>query len=80
MSTRKVIGTALALFAVLYVVAYCHGCAVVQRAQNAVDVVGYSKALDVCLAEGKDAGSITAYEACAKKADVKYGLHDAGGE
>jgi len=49
-----------------------------KRAQNAVDLAGYSLALDECRAEGKDAGKYEVYESCAQKADLKYGHKDGG--
>lgn len=43
------------------------------RAKNAVDLAGYTKALDDCRGEGKAAGSYAVYEACAKAADRRFG-------
>ena len=40
---------------------------------TAIDLVGYMASLDECKALGKDAGSMTVYESCAAKADLKYG-------
>lgn len=48
-------------------------CGQAQRASNAVDVAGYTLALEQCRAEGKDAGSYVIYEMCAEQADIKYG-------
>jgi hypothetical protein len=63
----------------LYVVAHLR-CALfggadttVQRAAGALNVEQYRKALDVCVDEGKDAGSMAVYSRCATEADKKYG-------
>ncbi len=45
----------------------------VQRAAGALNVEQYRKALDVCVEEGKDAGSMAVYSRCAAEADKKYG-------
>lgn len=44
------------------------------RAKNAIDLAGYQSALDDCRAQGKAAHSYDVYEACAQKADTKFGL------
>jgi len=38
-----------------------------------LDTGGYLAALDNCIIQGKDAGSLEVYEQCAKRADEKYG-------
>lgn len=53
-------------------------CCTPARAAAALDVAGYTAALAVCRAEGKDAGSYAVYGACATEADRKYGLTEAG--
>lgn len=42
-----------------------------------IELAAYSAALDECRAIGKDAGSYSVYEKCAKNADDKFG-RDAG--
>lgn len=44
-----------------------------RRATNALTVEQYRKALDECVAEGKDAGSMAVYSRCAGEADKHYG-------
>ena len=48
-----------------------------ERAKNAVVVEEYSRELDLCIARGKEAGSLEVYETCARAADTKYG-YDGG--
>jgi len=51
------------------------GCA---GAVTAANVAGYTAALTVCRAEGKDAGSFAVYERCAREADIRYGAPEGG--
>lgn len=43
------------------------------RAKLAIDSAAYTKALDDCIALGKDAGSFDVYDACAQRADQRFG-------
>lgn len=63
-------GIAGCLFAGLLVSCHPNEAA---RAKNAVDLAGYTQALDDCREEGKLAKSWEVYSACAKAADRKYG-------
>lgn len=78
--TRGFIGAALMLFAALFVIGHCVGCAKrggiddnARRLQNAMTVEQYRAALNECVAEGKDAGSMQVYTRCADEADRHYG-------
>jgi hypothetical protein len=53
------------------------GASDAQRVKNAVDLAGYTDALDRCRAQGKAARSYPIYEECARAADRKYG-YDGG--
>lgn len=44
-----------------------------QRAKNVIDLAAYQSALDDCRERGKAAKSYDVYEACAVKADAKFG-------
>lgn len=55
------------------------GCALFERVGPAVNVDDYRKALAVCRSDGQKARSYSVYEACAKEADVHYGLALADG-
>lgn len=57
----------------LLLVAACSSDQSAARAKNAIDLAGYQSALDDCRAQGKAAKSYDVYEACAQKADAKYG-------
>jgi hypothetical protein len=78
--TRGFIGAAFLLFAALFVIGHCAGCAKrgdvddnARRLSNAMTVEEYRRALDGCVAEGKDAGSMQVYSRCADEADKHYG-------
>ena len=58
----------IAAIAIAIVASMLTGCG-----PNAKSLDGYSKALDQCKAEGKDAGSYASYELCAGKVDKEYG-------
>ncbi len=68
-AVRKFFATALAVFAALFVIAKCTGCA---AAAPALDVAGHSLALAKCREVGKDAGSYAVYSMCADDADRRY--------
>ena len=74
---RQFVATGLAVFALLFVVSRCTGCAQprsqLERAGNALTVEQYRRALDECIAEGKAAKSFAVYETCANEADKHYG-------
>jgi len=77
LAVRQALATVLALYALLFVVGRCTGCALFERAPAAVTVAEYTHALGECRDEGKDAGSYAVYEACAREADLRFGLKGA---
>ncbi len=46
----------------------------VKRANNALVVEEYRQRLLECKSQGKDAGSFSVFERCAREADIKYGF------
>lgn len=76
---RELLGIFGAALLVLWVVAHMMGCALLERTPAAVNVDDYRKALAVCRSDGQKARSYAVYEACAKEADVHYGLALADG-
>lgn len=61
-------------FLVVMALDFC-GCdrSAAARAKLAVDSAAYTKALDDCIALGKDAGSFDVYDRCAQQADKDFG-------
>jgi hypothetical protein len=77
MSYKKIM---MLQFAIVVAIVYggCEGKQLAKQSpKTIIDLAGYSLALDECKVQGKDAGAYSVYEACAKKADDKYG-RDAG--
>ena len=79
-AVRQFFATVGFLIAVLYLVAHCAGCGLLgsgednaRRLAGAATVEQYRRALQECVAEGKDAGSMAVYAACADEADKHYG-------
>lgn len=79
--TRGFVALGFALFAALFVIRHCTGCAKrggiddnARRVQGAMTVEQYRRALDECHAEGVDAGSRTVYSRCADEADKHFGV------
>lgn len=67
------------LLLALWILCQCTACAeLLGRAPAAVDVNAYRNALTECRTEGKRADSLAVYEACANRADARYGLKDGG--
>lgn len=62
----------LALFALVVVLEILSGCKT-SGTNGSSSLSDYSKALDICKAQGKDAGAYSVYESCAKDADTKFG-------
>lgn len=73
----EVAAVALAFLALVMILRLCTACAdkpaALPGAGDIVELGAYEVALERCRAEGKDAGSFDVYEACAKKADSKFG-------
>jgi hypothetical protein len=70
-------GAAIALLIGGRIVMGCAPEAVPLAAKDIVVMADYSNALDRCIAEGHDAGTLAAYERCAELADQKFGRKDA---
>jgi len=73
--------TAISIASILYIglISIEQGCGPsTPTVTTAVDLAGYSLALDECRLIGKDAGSYSVYEDCAKRMDIKFGRKDGG--